>query len=470
MRVTIRNFKSIREASIELRPGLSILVGPNGSGKTCLLSALQFIRDTFRVGAAQALALQGGARRVFRHRQSEMSFSFAQEYGDRLYQKAKAPCQLSWEATIAQAGPEKLAIITQESLEIAARLRDGTARLFGIVVDRTHGGNARLKTHLAPEDTLGRDLFSSWQAYPCRSTAKPALAKALRDETIPFIRKRLRAEPDRSCVPLLAGLDRVLEDANGCFRFLSEYNILPDIARASTEQLPFARMTPNGQGVSEVIDALGKKERYYKLEQLAVAEAEDIYGYSYPYSRYWWHYRRSYRPHGRRPYGDAFQSINQELAAAVKPITHVTVGTDEGSGKRFVRFHAGRDAFSPEEVSDGTVKWLCILVSLFVPFSKVYLLEEPENFLHPWMQQRLISIMRQQATHDGTIFLLASHSATVLNAALPDEILVVKQGKQGTEVSALADIESIRKVLAESEFQLGDLWVSGAIGGVPGHE
>jgi predicted ATPase len=133
-------------------------------------------------------------------------------------------------------------------------------------------------------------------------------------------------------------------------------------------------------------------------------------------------------------------------------------------------FKAERDTFYPQEVSDGTVKWLCILVSLFVPFSKVYLLEEPENFLHPWMQQRLISIMREQARQNKTIFLLASHSATVLNAALPEEILIVRQGSQGTEVSTVGDADSIRQVLAASQFHLGDLWVSGAIGGVPTHE
>jgi uncharacterized SAM-dependent methyltransferase len=86
------------------------------------------------------------------------------------------------------------------------------------------------------------------------------------------------------------------------------------------------------------------------------------------------------------------------------------------------------------------------------------------------MQQRLISIMREQATRNGTIFLLASHSATVLNAALPEEILIVRQSNRGTEVSAVGDLQSIKRVLAESDFHLGDLWVSGLLGGVPADE
>ena len=133
-------------------------------------------------------------------------------------------------------------------------------------------------------------------------------------------------------------------------------------------------------------------------------------------------------------------------------------------------FESGDDDFYPEEVSDGTVKWLCLLVSLFVPFSKVYLLEEPENFLHPWMQQRLIAIMREQAKANNTIFFVSSHSATILNGVHPEEILIVRNGPNGTELSAIQNLDEVREALRQSDFHLGDLWVSGAIGGVPINE
>ena len=86
------------------------------------------------------------------------------------------------------------------------------------------------------------------------------------------------------------------------------------------------------------------------------------------------------------------------------------------------------------------------------------------------MQQRLISIMREQAKRDSTIFLLSSHSSTILNSAYPEEILVVKHAENGTQISEISDIDAIREVLTESDFHLGDLWVSGAIGGTPSDE
>jgi len=207
-------------------------------------------------------------------------------------------------------------------------------------------------------------------------------------------------------------------------------------------------------------------------------EMEDMYGYYGPffYRRYYAFPPHAYAlPPSRRGRGgerlsEALDNVNRELAAAVKPITAVSVEIDPTNGRRFVIFKSDNDKFYPEEVSDGTVKWLCILVSLFVPFSRVYLLEEPENFLHPWMQQRLIAIMREQAKKNNTVFFLSSHSSTIVNAAYPEEILIVKHGDKGTEIAEMHDIETVRTALAESDFHLGDLWVSGAIGGVPADE
>jgi len=477
LKVKIINYKSIREAEIHLRPGLNILVGPNGSGKTCLLSSLKFLRDIFRLGAAQALARQGGARRVYHHGQSQMSFCFTQSYGDRTYRRHKIPCEFSWEVLISQAGADKIATITRERVEITGHSGNDSVTLFSLDVDRT-GDKPSFKRFLCSPSEFGRDLFTFWK-HEYGGKGKSHVADHFVEKVLSGVLERLDKDPDRSCFPMLAGMDDITGDIYASFLFLNEYNILPDVARSSTEQLPFAQMAPNGEAVSEVIDALENK-RYHKLEQLRFADLDDLYGYEYyhPYRfRYGpfypgfkapFRFRRWRR--GDEPYAGALENINRQLSAAVRPITEVSVDIDPTNGKRFVVFKAAKEKFYPEEVSDGTVKWLCILVSLFVPFSRVYLLEEPENFLHPWMQQRLIEIMRDQSKQNETIFLLSSHSATILNAAYPEELLLVKQSDRGTQISEMPNIESIRQVLADSDFHLGDLWVSGAIGGVPTDE
>ena len=158
----IHNYKSIRTAQLDLRPGITILVGPNGSGKTCILSALQFLRDVFRVGAAQALARQGGARRVYHHGQSVMTFSFDQPYGERTYRRRKIPCAFSWQMTIAQAGPDQIATIVREKTEITGKHGENLVTLFSLEIDRS-GEKPKLKPHLCSPAEFGHDLFSIWK-------------------------------------------------------------------------------------------------------------------------------------------------------------------------------------------------------------------------------------------------------------------------------------------------------------------
>jgi ABC-type lipoprotein export system ATPase subunit len=472
VRLTVKNYKSIGHADLDLRSGLNVLIGPNGSGKTCLLSSLKFLRDAFRLGAAQALARQGGARRVYRHGCDAISFALAESYGQRIYHHGRVACSLSWGITVKQAAPESIATISNEALTIAPDDNPGDP-LFSIAISRKGPfQKASLTINLPPITHFGRDLFKFWDSE-YSSQPKARVAEAF-PKLLKQILGRVLDEPDKSFLPALAASDPVLANIIDSFTLLNEYNIVPDVARASSEQLPFAQMAPNGAAVSLVVDAL-ENERYHKLEQVQWLELDDDYRsqryFMERHPPHYYGYRRYYSPYSQRMTSpslpQALANINKELAAAVRPITHVTVATDPTNGKRFVVFKSGDEAFYPEEVSDGTVKWLCLLVSLFVPFSRVYLLEEPENFLHPWMQQRLIAVMREQAKQNGTIFFLSSHSATILNGAHPEEILIVTNGANGTELSAIEDLDDVREALRQSDFHVGDLWVSGAIGGVP---
>jgi Predicted ATPases len=56
-RLRLRNFRSFKDATIELRP-LNIVVGANASGKTNLVHAFRFLRDLARFGLENAVAMQ----------------------------------------------------------------------------------------------------------------------------------------------------------------------------------------------------------------------------------------------------------------------------------------------------------------------------------------------------------------------------------------------------------------------------
>jgi hypothetical protein len=331
------------------------------------------------------------------------------------------------------------------------------------------------KTHIAlcTAEEYGRDLFSAWSDIYRDENKQTIYNKFM--SRLNDLRTASKKDTNLSFFSTIAPLDAEIRKIRRKFQFLNEYNIIPDIARASTEQLQFAYMKPDGGSVSEVIYAL-ENRNYHRIVEVKQFGEESGFRPRYlnmnwkvhPIYYDWPFYdiseRRFKRGHSIE---NALGHINKELAAAVKPITAVGALIDPTNGKRFVIFRMGTDIFYPEEVSDGTIKWLCILVSIYVPYSQVYILEEPENFLHPWMQQRLVNIMREQAQKENMIVLLASHSATILNAANPDEVLIVAQTATGTKILEVKDKDQIERVLQDTDFRLGDLWVSGAIGGVP---
>ena len=63
--ITLQNFKSFgEEQTIPLQP-ITVLVGPNNSGKSCFVSLARFIRDTAMDGGEAAIEEQGGVDFVF---------------------------------------------------------------------------------------------------------------------------------------------------------------------------------------------------------------------------------------------------------------------------------------------------------------------------------------------------------------------------------------------------------------------
>lgn len=475
--VTIENFRSIKSTQVSLRSGVNILIGPNGSGKTCLLSALKFVRDVMFRGAGLAVAKGGGAKRTYRRGESQMKFSIEYDLGMRIYLRKKVPYRLKWDIVLSQKGSEKIATIVSECILICALYESKEIRVFELDVNRENLAKPKHSVHFPRPDKVGKDILIS--PYGTSNQSKSQIIEELKRNVNKLLKtsKKLNDEP---IFTELAWFDRDLRRLSSFFRNLNEYNIIPNIARQSTDQLPMAEMLPNGENLSEVIYALVNRStsmvpgsRLYDLEQ----------EYQLPLLPGRYMIPRRFGPSRAVVRGspskqvqflslkDVLDNINSELSAGVSPIDSVSAQIDPTNGKRFVVFRAGKHTFYPEEVSDGTIKWLCILVSIYVPFSTIYLLEEPENFLHPWMQQRLISIMREQALTNETVFLLTTHSSTILNSAHLEEVTIVSQRtKEGTKMSRAHDSDEIKRFLMESNFGLGDLWVSGAIGGIPGEK
>jgi len=58
--IGIRNYKSLRDVSIGDVPGISVLVGDNGSGKSTFIDVFGFLKDCLKDDVRIALGKRGG--------------------------------------------------------------------------------------------------------------------------------------------------------------------------------------------------------------------------------------------------------------------------------------------------------------------------------------------------------------------------------------------------------------------------
>ncbi|HXJ21581.1 MAG TPA: AAA family ATPase [Polyangia bacterium] len=132
--------------------------------------------------------------------------------------------------------------------------------------------------------------------------------------------------------------------------------------------------------------------------------------------------------------------------------------------------------YEPTQVSDGSMLMLALLLVEHQPQPvDVIAIEEPERGLHPYLLGKLIESLRDLALGrlgPKTIqVILATHSAELLEFALPHEVrFVSRRESDGTTQVERAPTESAdwAKSVREYEGSLGGLWLSGALGGVPG--
>ena len=120
------------------------------------------------------------------------------------------------------------------------------------------------------------------------------------------------------------------------------------------------------------------------------------------------------------------------------------------------------------EVSFGSIRALALLALLHDPRpAKITCLEEVDHGLHPYVLDRLVDLLREASTR--TQLIVATHSPALVNRLSADELIVCERDATGaSRIPAIpaADVRAMEEAL-HGELALGELWFTGALGGVP---
>lgn len=136
-----------------------------------------------------------------------------------------------------------------------------------------------------------------------------------------------------------------------------------------------------------------------------------------------------------------------------------------GSVQLYLHEHGLRDPIPAARVSDGTLRFLAILVVLFAPTPPSLLcIEEPELGMHPDAVSLLAELFVEASSRMQLV--VTTHSDALLSGLNDkvESVLVCENNGYGTTIERL-DTERLAFWL--KDYTLGDIWRIGEIGGNP---
>lgn len=128
-----------------------------------------------------------------------------------------------------------------------------------------------------------------------------------------------------------------------------------------------------------------------------------------------------------------------------------------------VFFHEGRFTVPATRLSDGTLRYLCLLAILCQPNPPpLVCIEEPELGLHPDVLPTLADLLKEASERMQII--VTTHSDVLVDALTdrPEVVLVAEKTADGTVLARL-DGDKLKPWL--NKYRLGQLWTRGEIGG-----
>ncbi|MDX7953960.1 AAA family ATPase [Lichenihabitans sp. Uapishka_5] len=165
---------------------------------------------------------------------------------------------------------------------------------------------------------------------------------------------------------------------------------------------------------------------------------------------------------------DTLDTVIEWTKLVLPELSDLSVSADPHSGKYLVFVSVGGPErplrLSLQALSDGTIKWLAF-VSMIVVQGGSYSVEEPENFLHPKMQQSLVDLIRMnlEERNSSEYYIISTHSETLINQVTPSELILFSFSDGLTSCKRVRRPEHIEAEINRTRFGLGHYYASNAV-------
>jgi predicted ATPase len=411
--LTIRNFKSLRQAIFTPSP-LTALIGPNASGKSNFAQAINFISNVYGEGLEAAVVRAGGYENIaFRkgnRSESPLEFEVVMDTDKGLFSRI-----LEYE----EGGRFRMA----HRFSVRAK-GTGMRAVFRI--------EKEIFT-LWEEAETGKEDFSEIIRVSRLSSGEAEVqkgnSKLARQLEVAGLISRLGPLLDESRdQTLLVGNQFLL--ARPLIRFVAAfraYQISVVVSRSSSAPAPNPALSRFGAQLPTMVDWL--QQKHPKKWEIVFSGMKEV--------------------------------LPGLTDIIVQPLHTRTLGLffqEEGFGR----------PWNAEEVSDGTIQALAVLVAAADPRSSLLVIDEVETSVHPWILRTLVKTLRAVSKTKNVV--VTSHSPVLLNQLKPEEVWVIYREKGASQLRRLVDLDpSVTEDWEEGAYQLADYLDSGAVGqAVPG--
>jgi predicted ATPase len=400
-------FKSLSKFRMNFRKGLNVLIGPNGAGKTNICQAIGLVASAAEGKLSEYVLSLGGAHSTFR-------ITAKSTLKKPKHQMLVIKCSGCTSGIFEKENiPVHYNYFLKLSLE--DNLKVSSERLHISRDTEDDQPKATILVNRRKPDKIEISLKNVKRLGPVAAFIQDGKEKILFDVSLDLTQSIL--EP-------LSALFFAVHIVRQDLRASRSWNIDPHLAKKPTDLADPPTMLGDGRRLANAIHALFAKN------DNRTRDINDFLVKVYP----------------------NFKQLDPKTSA-------------EGSTRSFSITDKFNVPCPANCLSDGTVKALALLVGILGRKHNTIIIEEPENYIHPWAAQALVEFLRDNFADRACI--LTTHSETILNAIKPREIIVCDASQGYTVGRRLYKTKALEDAISRSGFGCGYHYLTGELGGTP---
>lgn len=390
-RIAAKNYRSLKHISRAIKP-FQILVGPNASGKTTFLDVVEFMSDVLNKGVDEAIR------------------SRTESYWDLTFARKHGPIELAIECAIPEEVKKRLngqGVFDTVRYELLLNYEEGV------------GHEIRGERVLLLKTALLEHPVQDYSLFPQSFEEEKVFDRPLR---------KMKADVDYKLIvsKTLGGSDTFKEERTfekkkrwvHSFKLGPKRSALGNLPEDETK-FPITTWFKSFLG-SNVQHLLLNSE---KLRKLSPPGNEGLYlpdGSNLP-----WVVAELQKKDTK-----AAERWKKHVRTALPDLLAITVGERPDIRHKFLWLHYTNAIEVPSWMaSDGTLRLLALTLIPYLPdFTGTYMIEEPENGIHPKAMETVFQSLRSD--YDAQI-MVASHSPVVLGLAEPKDLLCFAKTEDG---------------------------------------